>query len=111
MSDKASPAAISKDQFARLCDRLLAQAPTVLKARDKGDPKMDRKSALLRALYLTVREKLGLPASHKKPKTDFDTYEFAYRTALYELLSERAKEPFEYRPVVNSFLERALKKG
>jgi len=111
MADKVGPATISKDQLQRLSDKLLAEITAILKARDKGDPKMDRKSAILQALYAKVQEKLGLPLQHKKPETDFDTYEFAYRTALYKLLREYAKEPFEYRPIVNSFLKRALKKG
>ena len=111
MEGNASTVTISKDQFKRLCDKLLDEAPVILKRRDMGDPKMDGKSALLQALYMKVREKLDLPVEQKKPDTDFDTYEFAYRTALYKLLGEHAKEPFDYRPVVNSFLDRVLKKG
>lgn len=101
---------ISRDQFKRLCGELLAEAPRILESRDKADPKMDKKSALLRALFSAVREKLGMTKFRRKVETDFPTYEFAYRSALYELLFEHAKEPFQYQPVVNDFLRRALKK-
>jgi hypothetical protein len=101
---------ISRDQFKRLCAQLLAEAPEIIKGRNKSDPKMDETSALLRALYLRLLEKLGLPAKPRPPKTDFQTYDFAYRSAIYELLLERAKEPFKYQPVVQEFLSKALKK-
>ncbi len=110
MSVEGAEKTISREQLKRLCLELLAEAPKVLKARDKGDPKMDRKSALLRALYHSIQEKLGLPKDEKPPETDFKTYDFAYRAAIYELVGRHAKEPFEYQPIVNQFLGGALKK-
>ncbi|MDQ3175722.1 MAG: hypothetical protein M3Q91_18760 [Acidobacteriota bacterium] len=106
----ANEATISRDQFKRLSVKLLSEAPSILATRDASDPKMDERSALLRTLHLRLAEKLGLPAKMKPPKTDFPTYEFAYRSALYELLLERAKVPFQYQPIVNEFLSQALKK-
>src|ERR1051325_8235124 len=91
---------ISRDQLKRLCADLLAEAPKILKGRDKGDPKMDGKSALLRALYLSIQERLGVPKVETPPATDFKTYDFAYRVAVYELINRHAKEPFEYRPII-----------
>jgi hypothetical protein len=111
MSGESSGETISKDQLKRLCVNLLAEAPKILKGRDKSDPKMDRKSALLRALYLSIQEKLGVPKVEEPPATDFKTYDFAYRAAIYELVSRHAKEPFEYQPIINQFLGGALKKG
>lgn len=101
---------ISRDQFKRLCAKVLAEASEIIEGRDRSDPKMDETSALLRALYLRLLEKLGLPAKPGPPKTDFQNYAFAYRSAIYELLLERAKVPFQYQPLVNEFLSQALKK-
>lgn len=109
MASRNDRASISRDQFKRLSEKLLDEAPSVLKGRDKDDPKMDKKSALLYGLLTRVREKLGEPPPQQKVKTDFPTYEFAYRSALYELLLERAKEPFGYQVIVNDFLNKALK--
>jgi len=82
-------ATISRDQLKRLCEQVLGEAPEVLKGRDKNDPKMDRKGALLWALYSRVREKLGMPEARWKVETYFPTYEFSCRSALYEILLER----------------------
>jgi hypothetical protein len=111
MSGESSGETISKDQLKRLCENLLAEASGILKGRDKSDSKMDKKSALLRALYLSLQEKLGVPKAEKPPTTDFKTYDFAYRAAIYELVSSHAKEPFEYQPIINQFIDGALKKG
>jgi aminopeptidase C len=109
MPDKDS-ATISKDQFKRLTESLLKESPEILKNRDAKDKAMDKKSALLRALYLALQEKLGSkPVKTALPARGFKTYEFAYREAIYELALERAKEPFEYVPIVDSFLNRAMK--
>ena len=101
---------ISRDQFKRLCEQVLKDAPAILKDRDKSDKAMDRKSALLKALYTRLREKLGLPDEGKGIETrGFKTYEFAYREAIYRLALDHAKEYFDYQRVVNDFLDRALK--
>ena len=110
VKDAKQAGTISKDQLRHTCEDLLAEAPAVLKSRDRGDPKMDKQSALLRALYLRLQQRLGVPQSREPVRTDFPTYAFAYRTALYELINDHAKEPFEYRPLVEDFLKRALKK-
>ncbi len=107
----AEAVTINRDQFKRLTAKLLGEAPEILAEKGiSSDPKLDDKSALLRALHFSLSEKLGLPVKSKPPKTDFPTYEFAYRSAVYELLIERAKVPFQYQPLVNEFLSLALKK-
>jgi hypothetical protein len=111
MSGESIGETISREQLKRLCVDLLAEAPEILKGRDKSNPKMDGKSALLRALYLSLQEKLGVPKAEEPPATDFKTYDFAYRAAIYELVDGHMKEPFEYQPIVNRFLDGALKKG
>jgi (p)ppGpp synthase/HD superfamily hydrolase len=59
---------------------------------------------------MRVQDKLGMSDAKKELGTKgFQTYEFAYRQALYELLSEKAKEPFDYQKVVVNFLNTALK--
>jgi hypothetical protein len=101
---------ISRDQFKRLCENVLTEAPAILKARDKADEALDKKSALLQALYHRLQEALELPKITKTLTTrGFKTYEFSYREAIYELALERAKEPFDYQKIVDSFLARALK--
>lgn len=100
---------ITRDQFKRLADNLIKEAPAILKARNMADKALDKKSALLRALYVQLQKKLGLPQIKETVETrGFKTYEFAYREAIYDLLSEHASKPFEYRPIINGFLERAL---
>ena len=107
---KESKPTISKDQLKRLCEDFLKETHAVLKNRDKSDKAMDKKSALLQALYIKLQEKLGIkPVNKSLPTRGFKTYEFAYREAIYELLSQHAKEAFEYRPIVNGFLDKALK--
>lgn len=109
MPDKTD-STISKDQFKRLIENLLKEAPNILKERDTSDKAMDKKSALLRALYTQLQNKLGLNDAKDEVTTKgFKTYEFAYRKAIYELALEHAKEPFEYVPIIESFLNRALK--
>jgi hypothetical protein len=110
MSADRGDKTISRDQLKRLCAELLAEAPKIVKGRDKGDPKMDGKSALLRALYLSIQERLGVQKVETPPATKFDTYSFAYRSAVYELIFQHMKEPFEYQPIVNAFIEGTLKK-
>jgi aminopeptidase C len=101
---------ISKDQFKRLTESVLKEAPKILKDRDPKDKAMDKKSALLRALYLALQEKLGSkPVKTGLPTRGFKTYEFAYREAIYELALEHATEPFEYVPIVDSYLSRAMR--
>jgi hypothetical protein len=101
---------ISRDQFKRLCESLLKEAPAILKARDKADKPMDKKSALLQALFIRLQETLGLSKIIRTLTTrGFQTYEFSYREAIYELALEHAKEPFDYQKIVDSFLTRALK--
>ena len=101
---------VSREQFKLLCENLLKEAPTILKKRDKTDKAMDKKSALLQALFLRLEEKLGLPTTTKVLSArGFKTYEFAYREAIYELALEHAKEPFDYQKIVDSFLAKALK--
>jgi hypothetical protein len=100
---------ITRDQFKRLSENLLKEAPAILKARDSSDKAMDKKSALLQALYVQLQRKLDLPKIKETvDRRGFKTYEFAYREAIYDLLTKHAKQPFEYRPIVNSFLGRAL---
>jgi len=109
MSEK-NGATISKEQFKRLTEALLNEAPKILKERDTSDKAMDKKSALLQALYIQLQEKLGIKPVKKTLSTrGFKSYEFAYREAVYELISQHAKEAFEYRPIVNGFIEKALK--
>lgn len=102
-------ATISRDQFKRLTEDILGEAPTILKGRDKSDKAMDKKSALLQALLSSLREKLGLPAADKLTTRGFKTYEFALREAIYELALGHAKEPFDYQKIVDNFLSRAAK--
>ncbi len=100
---------ISRDQFKRLSEQLLEELPVQPKTRSMPDPKMNKQSFLLKALYERLQEKLQIPKRPEITHTDFPTYEFAYRKALYELINQHAKEPFEYMPIVDSFLERAKK--
>ncbi|MFL6332033.1 MAG: hypothetical protein ACJ754_01670 [Pyrinomonadaceae bacterium] len=100
---------ITRDQFKRLSEDVLKDAPAVLKARDKSDKALDKKSALLRALHSRLSEKLGQPANGQLSTRGFKTYEFALREAIYSLALERAKEPFDYQKVVDEFLARGLK--
>ena len=102
-------ATVSRDQFKRLAENLLKEAPTILKARDKSDTAMDKNSALLRALLSGLREHLGLPDAGELTTRGFKTYEFALREALYELALEHAKEPFDYQKVVADFLSKAVR--
>jgi len=104
-----STATIGRDQFKRLCDNLLKDARAILRARDATDGAMDKKSALLQALYVRLQEKLGLPVIRTLTTRGFKTYEFSYREAIYELALERAKEPFGYQAIVNDLLAKALK--
>ena len=99
-------ATISRDQFKRLAEDVLGEAPAILKRRDKSDKAMDKKSALLQALLSRLREKLNLPASDKLTARGFKTYEFALREAVYTIALERAKEPFDYQKIVDDFLSR-----
>ncbi|HEV2863054.1 MAG TPA: hypothetical protein VGX48_18710 [Pyrinomonadaceae bacterium] len=99
---------ISRDQFKRVAEKVAKEAPAILKARDKSDKAMDKKSALLRALYFSLREKLGLPAE-KLTTMGFKTYERAYLEAVYTLAYERAKEPFDYEKAVDDFMSKALR--
>lgn len=90
----SNTATINRDQFKRLADSLLKEVPAILKQRDTSDKAMDKKSALLKALLMRLQDKLGISDAKKELGTKgFQTYEFAYRQALYELLSEKAKEP------------------
>jgi hypothetical protein len=102
-------ATISRDQFKRLAENLVKEAPAILKRRDKSDTAMDKKSALLRALLSGVREHLGLPDASELTTRGFKTYEFALRETVYELALEHAKEPFDYQKVVDDFLSKAAK--
>jgi hypothetical protein len=68
---------------------------------------MDKKSALLQALYVRLQEKLGLPVIRTLTTRGFKTYEFSYHEAITKL--ERAKEPFGYQAIVNDLLAKALK--
>jgi hypothetical protein len=104
----AQAATISRDQFKRLCEDVLKDAPVILKARDKSDKALDKKSALLRALLIKLQEQLGL-ASKPLTTRGFKTYEFAYLEAIYALALERAKEPFDYQKIVDGLLTKALK--
>jgi len=97
---------ISREQFKRLVESLLGEAPAILKARDKSDDKMDGKSVLLRALLTRLRERLELP-DEGLPETDFTTYEYALRKEIYELAEGRAKKPFDCQKIVNEFLSGA----
>jgi hypothetical protein len=101
---------ISRDQFKRVCEDWVKEAAEILKARDKADKPMDKKSALLQALFIRLQETLGLSKITRTLTTrGFQTYEFSYREAIYELALEHAKEPFDYQKMVDSFLARALK--
>ncbi len=102
--------AISKEQFKKLCEELLSETPAILKNRDPSNKKMDKESVLLKSLYEKVQEKLSLSPKPIPSSTDFPTFAFAYRTVLYELINRNAKEPFEYRPIVEDFLNKSLKK-
>ena len=102
-------ATISRDQFKRLAESLLGEAPAILKRRDKSDKAMDKKSALLQALLSGLRQKLGIPAADKLTTKGFKTYEFALREAVYTLALEYAEEPFDYQKIVDDFLSKAAK--
>jgi hypothetical protein len=107
MAEKSS-ATITRDQFKRLTKKLLKEAPTILKQRDTSDKSMDKKSALLQALYTRLQEKLGIP--HKEEgvtKRGFKTYEFTFREAIYDLALEHSAQSFDYQKIVNDFLDRA----
>jgi hypothetical protein len=100
---------VSRDQFKRLAEGVLKDAPAVLRERDKSDKAMDKKSALLLALLTRLREKLGAAEDGPLTTKGFKTYEFALREALYTLALERAKETFDYQRIVDDFLSKALK--
>jgi len=67
---------------------------------------MDKKSALLQMLYQRLQIKLGInPVKAQVNAKGFKTYEFAYREAIYALLSERAKSNFHCTLIVNTMLD------
>jgi hypothetical protein len=96
---------ISRDQFKRVAAKVAADAPAILRKREKG---VDRKSALLMALNDRLREKLGLPPE-KLTTRGFNDYQFSSFAAVYTLASERATKPFDYEKAVDDFLKRALR--
>jgi hypothetical protein len=102
-------ATISRDQFKRLAESLLNEAPAILRGRDKSDTAMDKKSVLLRALLSGLRKHLSLPDAGELTTRGFKTYEFALREAVYEIALEHAKEPFDYQKIVDDFLSKAAK--
>lgn len=61
---KESKLTISRDQFKRLTETILKEAPAILDNRDKADKSMDKESTLLKELFSRFNVKLGLPDNY-----------------------------------------------
>ena len=100
---------ISRDQFKRLAESVLKDAPCLLKARDKTNKAMDKESVLLKELYLRLVKKLEVKAKPFTHTGGFKTFGFVYEEAIYEALSKHSTKPFDGPLIMSRFLERAKK--